>query len=295
LVVYKGNIANKLQHQTGFITVRDVKLFTRIFGEGYPIVMMHGGPGIDHSVLLPLQGLGATYKVIYYDHRCNGRSTGANVTSMTWQNLIADADAFRQRLGFEKWAVFGHSFGGMVALEYALAFPQHVSHLILADTCADSRWVQQKAPEALAKRGYSKQTVVASQRFFNGQIKPYEVMLCMLRFGRAYTHHLSLLHSLSLLGVRVRADATIFGFGTLFRNWNVLERLSELTMPTLIIAGAYDFQFPPEHQQQIAERISNAHLKIIENAGHNAPMEYPDKVVAIIATFIGANSLSISR
>ena len=74
---------------------------------------------------------------------------------MTWENLTADADALRQKLGFETWAVLGHSFGGHVALEYALRYPDSLSHLVLLDTGGDSRWAQQNAPELLAKRGFS--------------------------------------------------------------------------------------------------------------------------------------------
>jgi pimeloyl-ACP methyl ester carboxylesterase len=58
---------------------------------------------------------------------------------MTWENLTADADALRESLGFDKWAVLGHSFGGKVALEYALRYPDSLSHLILLDTAGDSR------------------------------------------------------------------------------------------------------------------------------------------------------------
>ena len=50
------------------------------------------------------------FTLVFYDHRCNGRSTGAPVSSMTWDNLTADADALREHLGYERWAVLGHSF-----------------------------------------------------------------------------------------------------------------------------------------------------------------------------------------
>jgi proline iminopeptidase len=73
---------------------------------------------------------------------------------MTWENLTADADALRQKLGYERWAVLGHSFGGQVALEYALRYPDSVSQLVLLDTGGDSQWAQENAAEILAKRGY---------------------------------------------------------------------------------------------------------------------------------------------
>jgi proline iminopeptidase len=89
---------------------------------------------MDHSSLLPLRLCGDRFTLVFYDHRCNGRSEGADVTSMTWENLTADAEMLRKTLGFDKWAILGHSFGGMVALEYALRYPQYLSHLILLDT-----------------------------------------------------------------------------------------------------------------------------------------------------------------
>jgi proline iminopeptidase len=106
--------------------------------------------------MLPFRRLADRFTLVFYDHRGNGRSQGAPVSSMTWENLTADADALRQRLGFDRWAVLDHSFGGQVALEYALRYPDRLSHLVLLDTCGASRWVQEHVPELLAKRGYSK-------------------------------------------------------------------------------------------------------------------------------------------
>jgi proline iminopeptidase len=100
--------------------IRGVSLFVKVIGQGLPLLIMHGGPGMDHTSMLPLKPCADQFTVVFYDHRCNSRSDGADVTSMTWENLTADAEALRQQLGFEKWAVLGHSFGGMVALEYAL-------------------------------------------------------------------------------------------------------------------------------------------------------------------------------
>ena len=127
--------------------IRDVRLFVEVVGRGYPLALMHGGPGGDHWTMLPFRQLADRFTVVFYDHRCNGRSAGVPVTSMTWENLTADADALRQRLGFEKWAVLGHSFGGKVALEYALRYPESLSHLILLDAGGDSWWDQENAPK----------------------------------------------------------------------------------------------------------------------------------------------------
>jgi proline iminopeptidase len=273
------------------IPIRDVSLFVKVIGQGYPLLIMHGGPGADHSTLHPLQACADQFTLVFYDHRCNGRSDGAEVTSMTWENLTADAEALRQSLGFEKWAVLGHSFGGMVALEYALRYPQSLSHLLLMDTCGDIRWARQNAPEILAKRGYSPAEVQAARRFFNGQLTPREFLPTMMKFGKAYyyrSNFLTLVHEVFSGGLRVkmRPEAQIFAFSQLLTGWTVMDRLSEIKAPTLVLAGRHDFQFPPEHQAILADRLPNAQLELIEQAGHNAPMERPAEVIEIVKCFL---------
>lgn len=118
--------------------IRDVSLYVSTVGSGYPLALMHGGPGADHTTMLPFRSCADRFTLVFYDHRCNGRSEAAPVSSMTWENLTADADALRDELGFERWAVLGHSFGGQVALEYALAYPDRVSHLVLLDSGGDA-------------------------------------------------------------------------------------------------------------------------------------------------------------
>src|SRR4029453_7612563 len=168
--------------------IRDVSLFVEVVGRGYPLLLMHGGPGADHWTMLPFRRLADRFTLVFYDHRCNGRSVGAPVSSMTWENLTADADALRTKLGFQRWAVLGHSFGGHVALEYALRYPESLSHLILLDTGGGSRLARENAPQILAQRGYGPRTVALATRFFAGQIAPNEMMPALLRFGGGSQH-----------------------------------------------------------------------------------------------------------
>src|SRR5215213_452650 len=239
--------------------IRDVSLFVEVVGRGYPLLLMHGGPGADHWTMLPFRRLADRFTLVFYDHRCNGRSVGASVSSMTWENLTADADALRQRLGFDRWAVLGHSFGGQVALEYALRYPDSLSHLVLLDTGGDSRWSQQNAADLLAKRGYSPEKVELVRRFFNGEIAPNEMVPALMRFGSAYYHHPSiwLLAREMIQGgwrTKMRPEALIYAGRHLLKGWTVMDRLSEITVPTLVMAGRDDFVFPPEHQLELTGR-----------------------------------------
>jgi len=273
------------------IPIRGLSLFVKVLGHGYPLALMHGGPGADHHSMLPLRPCADQFTLVLYDHRCNGRSEGADVSSMTWENLTADAEALREKLGFEKWAVLGHSFGGMVALEYAVRYPDHLSHLLLLDTCGDTWWVRCNAAEVLAKRGFSGTTVETARRFYTGRIEPHEFMPAMKRLGRAYYHNPSpLLMAREILTVgirtRVRPEAQIFAFGNLLKGWTVMDRLREIQVPTLVLAGRTDFQFPPEHQAELASSIPKADLKIVDRAGHNAHSEQSAVVVEHIKRFL---------
>jgi len=276
--------------------IRDVSLFVKVMGQGYPLVLMHGGPSLDHTTLLPLEPLADQFTLIFYDHRCNGRSEGADVSSMTFENLTADADALRQALGFKQWAVLGHSFGGNVALEYALRYPQNLSRLILMNTGGDQQWVSQNAPQILAKRGFSADTVEAARRFYNGQVTVEEYFPTLVKFLGAYPYHRSIIYNPTFLRLatkvgwgppmKMRPEALIFGYGQLLQGWTVMDRLHEIQVPTLVLAGRYCFLFPPEHQAILADRLPNAQLELVECAGHNPQMEQQDEVIRILRQFL---------
>lgn len=275
----------------GRIPIRDTSLYVDVTGDGYPLLLMHGGPGTDHWTLLPFRQLADRFSLIFYDHRCNGRSQGSPVSSMTFENLTADADALRRRLGYERWAVLGHSFGGHVALEYALRHPGSLSHLVLVDTGADSRWSQHKASEVIASRGYSPEKVELVRRWFNGEFPPRQMALILMRIGSAYYSRpsLSLVTRELIRGEwrsKMRPEALIFAGRHLLKGWTVMDRLGEITAPTLIMAGRDDFIFPPEHQRELATAIPHARLQLIERAGHNPHAEQPAEVMRAIRDFI---------
>ncbi|HKY48744.1 MAG TPA: alpha/beta hydrolase [Acidimicrobiia bacterium] len=276
------------------MSIRDVLLNVEVAGHGYPLLLMHGGPGLDHWSLRPFLQLADRFTLIFYDHRCNGRSTGA-VESMTWENLTADADSLRQQLGFERWAVLGHSFGGHVALEYALRYPQSLSHLVLLDTGGDCHWSQQNAAALMARRGYPPKKVELVRRWFNGEFRSWEFFPIFMRIGSAYSHG-SFLRTLATDMVRggwrskPRPETFIFASRHLIKNWTVMDRLGEIEAATLVMAGRDDFVFPPECQGELAAGIPHARLRLIDGAGHNPQEEQTDEVMEAISNFISQPS-----
>jgi pimeloyl-ACP methyl ester carboxylesterase len=281
------------------IPIHGITLNIKVYGHGYPLVLMHGGPGADLYTMLSFKPLADQFTLVFYDHRCNGRSVGPDVTSMTMENLTADADALRQALGFEKWAVLGHSFGGNVALEYALRYSQNLSHLLLVNSGADYRWPSENAPRELAKRGYSPEMVELTRRYFNGLIEPKEMFPTLMKLGKAYSPYIksSQIPHMILMGMqtKLRPDAMIFGETKVLKNWNIMGRLHEITTPTLIMAGNEDFVYPPESQKEMAARIPNARLELIDRSGHNPQDEQTDQTLQLIRDFLAEMAPSKSE
>jgi pimeloyl-ACP methyl ester carboxylesterase len=272
------------------MSIRGVTLNVKVIGRGYPLALMHGGPGADLYTLMSLKPLADQFTLVFYDHRCNGRSSGADVSTLSWENLTADADALREKLGFEKWAVLGHSFGGYVALEYALRYPARLSHLVLMDTGGDHRWSQEKVPETLAKLGFSPETAALAHRFLNGQIEPGEMLLDLMKLGKAYTYHVSLRQAphmiLAGLQTKLRPEALIYAATHFLKGWSVMDCLNEIQVPTLIVAGRQDFIYPPEAQEELAAGIPNSRLVFIDRASHNPHEERPKEVLQVLRDFL---------
>jgi pimeloyl-ACP methyl ester carboxylesterase len=285
-------LARSEEMRPSLLKIRDTSLFVEVVGHGKPLVLMHGGPGANLYTMFPFRRLKDQFTLVLYDHRCNGQSVGAPVSSMTWENLTADADALRRRLGFDRWAVLGHSFGGHVALEYALRYPSSLSHLVLLDTGADSRWARENAPRVALQRGFPPEKAELVRRWFHGESDPRKMFANLMSLGGLYSPHTSLWSlARELTGgewrglLHLSPDALIFAGRTLLKEWSILDRLGEIRVPTLVMAGRDDFIFPPEATQELAARIPGATLRIIEGAGHNPQSEQPGQVMEAIRQF----------
>jgi proline iminopeptidase len=124
----------------GHVLTDRARLYYRVTAEGAPIIVLHGGPDFDHHYLLPeMDRLADSFRLVYYDQRGRGRSAGdVQPEEVSLASEIGHLDAVRRHFGFDSVAVLGHSWGGVLAMEYASRHPEHVSHLILVDTAPAS-------------------------------------------------------------------------------------------------------------------------------------------------------------
>ena len=253
-------------------------------GTGAPLIVLHGGLGLDHTYLrASFDQLATEMQVVYLDFRANGRSTGDGA-GMTMAQLAADVDALRAHLGLETAAVFGHSYGGFVALEYALTHPDRLTHLLLSDTdtCApdDGRVV-----ESMQRLGLDPGILAAFER----PAETHEDLLAIFDVVEpAYFPH-------SPPGIaRVGLAETIFrpeggaGGDAALEGWDVADRLGGISVPTLVLNGVDDFLFPPGRAELMQAAIPGARLRIFETSGHLPFVEEQAAFLAAVRDFLTA-------
>ncbi len=260
------------------ISVNGTELFYEEAGAGLPCLVMHGGLGLDLTSMHPsLDPLGDVLRLIYYDHRGNGRSGRPPLETTTFEQLADDADALRASLGHERVAVLGHSYGSFVALEYALRHPQRVSHLILVGTApamdygheiADNARRNGATPEMLAALGATPQDDEELGRLWRTIVPLYFYQ---------YDERAEALFR----ETRFSAAAMVRG-AHLLPHYNLMLRLSELHTPTLILAGRHDFVTPPRQAERLQAMLTNSRLVIFERSGHYAWVEEPERFFPVV-------------
>ncbi len=144
--------------QEGFVDAHGVLIYYVTFGNGSPLVVVHGGPGADHTYFLPyLLPLARTHRLIFIDERGSGRSQRLQDTSLyTVEAMVEDIEDVRVALHLGKISLLGHSCGGVLAQAYALKYQQNLSHLILNSTFPSTRQMnevlaREKPPDASRK------------------------------------------------------------------------------------------------------------------------------------------------
>jgi proline iminopeptidase len=139
--------------QEEMVAVRGVELFVRRVGRGQPTVVLHGGPGAHHDYLLPgFDALADGRELIYYDQRGGGRSPVARDVAVGWTEHVADLDALRTVWGFERLTLAGYSWGGLLALLYAVSHPGRVGRLALVSPAPAWRSARDQFEGTFARR-----------------------------------------------------------------------------------------------------------------------------------------------
>ncbi|MCZ2257346.1 alpha/beta fold hydrolase [Sporosarcina sp. G11-34] len=283
--------------------VNGTKLFFDVEGAGFvpegPIMkekpvcfVLHGGPGGDHTGFKPaLSPLAEEMQLVYIDNRGSGRSDKGPQSTYTLKNNVEDIEELRKYLGLDKIVLLGQSYGGMVALEYAKKYQENLKALLLVVTAPSSDFTD-KAKEIVKEKGTPKQQEMA-QVLWDGafgsseqQQEYYDVMAPLYLHSYEDTAEADLARENGSKRANRSYEALNEGFGSFLREYNVVDFLPSIHVPTLIIAGRHDWITPVEGSIFMNEQIPNSKLVIFEDSSHGVIKDEYDKFIATIKEYV---------
>ena len=281
--------------QEGFIEVPGGRVWYRSVGEGggTPLLCLHGGPGFTHYYLEPLEALADRRQVIFYDQLGCGRSDRPGDLSLwTVDRFVEELAQVRAALGLDRLNLFGSSWGGMLAMQYVLDRQPELESLILCGSPASMiRWVEDCTELLAAEPDEVRRTIREHEEA--GFTGCPEYQAAILGFYREHVCRMSpwpagLERSFAEAGFDVyttmNGPSEFTVTGTL-KTWTVMDRLGEITVPTLLVGGRYD-ECTPDHMEEMHRRIPGSQLATIEDASHLCFAEQPEKFNELVNAFL---------
>ena len=257
-------------------------------GAKTPLVVLNGGPGFDHGYLLASDAwdkIGTHRTVVFYDQRGTGRSGELKAgQSCTLADQVADLDALRVKLGVERIDLLGHSWGGFLAMAYAVRYPEHVAHVVLCDSAAP-KWTETEYllknlfPEASERRDqYDVLAAIGDASAGGAAVKEYLSMLFVSSRKRdEFIAAASRLHLNPAVNEALNADLARVDLGPM---------LSRLKMPVLVLTGRFDANAAPSTAWKIHKAIPGSRFEVFEQSGHLPFFEEPEAFVRSVERFL---------
>jgi proline iminopeptidase len=287
----------------GLAPVRGGRLFYREIGRGLPTIVLHGGPDFDHRYLLPeMDRLSDRLRLVYYDQRGRGSSMpDTDPDSVTIAGESEDLDGLRAHLGLDTTALLGHSWGALLALEYAVRHPQRVSHLILMNGAAASAAECARFRDGRRRRAPADlehlRALAAAPRFVSGDLEA-DAEYYRVHFRTALARR----EDVERIVIRLRAGFTpagvvraraierrLYAETWSAEGYDLLPSLARLRIPTLVIHGDHDL-IPRSCAEHVARAIPDARLRVLRDCGHFAYLERPEEVHQAVGAFLAGTA-----
>lgn len=271
------------------VTVNGARLHCEIAGRGRPVLTLHGGPGIgdmgDNQKMF--RSLEDRYRFVYYDQRGNGLSEHTGPSTYTHEQYVADAEALRQSLDLGPVVVSGGSYGGIIALEYALRHPEAITHLILRGTAASHELQDAALENALAADLPGVDRTMLENLFF-GRMRDDDDL--REHFGRILPMYSTTYDPEKGRQLLARKKFWAATHNAFFRNafpaYDIRGRLGEIRIPALLLAGRRDWITPLRFAEEIHQGLPNARLVVFEKAGHSIHSDDPENFRAVTLDFL---------
>ncbi len=283
----------------GCFALNGTELYYREIGRGVPVMALHGGPDFDHQYLLPdLDRIADSCRLIYYAQRGRGASL-ANVQpeDVTLASEIEDLDALREHLGLASVALLGHSWGGVLAMEYAIRHPERTSHLILISTGPASHedyMLLRAERRRTAPRDMERLAAMSSTPEYRAGDLEADAAYYRIHFGATLRSPEQLERLVRSLRANFTPDGILKARAIEERlmnetwrssEYDLFPKLARLRVPALLIHGEHDL-VPVECARHIAEAIPGARFLLLDGSGHFSYLEAPDAVRRAVVEFL---------
>lgn len=254
------------------------------------LLILHGGPGFDHTYLRPwLDPVSEVAQLIYIDERGSGRSERHTAEYYQLGIMADDIVELCRALSVERPFVLGQSFGGFLALSIAHRHPAFPSGIILFDTSpAWTGGYDLDALEQLAGGEYGKELRAIAYNESTGQATEAELKRFEQEIMPFYWHQNARPEYITEMynNPYMNMDIATYMMGTLSREYDLRPYLPTIIAPALVLQGRYDWVTPMSGALEMAEKIPNAQLHVFENSGHMVFMEEPAELVKVIKEWI---------
>ena len=275
-----------------YVAIGDTRLYVVERGRGYPLIILHGGPGLDHTSFAHyLDPLADEFRLLLVDQRSQGRSDRSPVETGTLEQLAADVVSLAAALDLERYAVLGHSYGALVALQNAVDFPGQAEKSIISSGFPSARylpWVTQNLelfePAELRQQvtdSWERETSVETSQDVS------DLLSEQLPFHFADPLDPRIVAYREETAAAVNSPDVLRHFANQeYGGIDVEDRLGEVTQPVLVLAGRHDRTCSVEAAMVIANGIPDARLTIFENSAHMTYVEENAAYVEAVRAFL---------
>lgn len=285
----------------GTFSFRGQKVWYRVAGARealgrLPLLCLHGGPGLPHDYLEPLEAVApAGRRVVFYDQLGCGNSDHPYDPSLWTVDLfLNELTTIRKALGLVQMHLFGHSWGGMLALEYALKRPEGLAGLVLADTPASMRQYVEGTNRLRSELPPDVQCTLAEHEaagttedpaYLDAKREFYRRHLCRRQpWPESLTRSFDKWTRDPQVYLTMSGPSEFVVTGVL-RDWDIVDRLGEIRVPTLITSGRYD-EVTPDVVETVQRGIRGSEWVLFENSANMAHLEEPHRYMEVLEQFL---------
>ncbi len=275
-------------------TIDGVKLFYASVGadDKYPLIVLHGGPGLDHTEMTPwLDPLSDMFRLIYVDLRGNGRSQRVDPSTLSLSVFASDVTKLAEALGLRQYALLGHSYGSFVTLAHAIE-QGGASHYVISSGTASFTKTGPEIQDNLAnfepialREQVTESWALEPKARTQADVAKLMEMQMPFHFATTESEAYRRFMTVEAEGRAIYSPEVLAYFSANEYPIEFEDQLGAITKPTLILAGEYDRTCTPRAAREMHAGIPGSELVIFPNAGHMTYVEQPNLYFAAVRDF----------